>query len=176
MSLRQLSQTPPAHLENIQCSQWLSVVYIKFSENTWNSTICTVVIEKWTTKFDILEIINWSRLQDLWCIASDEFGVDLLNGYTCNQLVSIHQVGTTLKSLTGVLGKGIHCRWMWGNEANSGDILEYRMPFESLEKLGSNIALANGSIDDKLSDPTNFSYWKDQQFKFVNQKKNIPPL
>ena len=46
MPLRQLSQTPPACLENLQCGQRLSMVNIKFSEHTRNSTIDTAVIKK----------------------------------------------------------------------------------------------------------------------------------
>lgn len=42
----QLSQTPPAGFENLQYGQQLSMVNIKFSEHTQNSTISTAVIKK----------------------------------------------------------------------------------------------------------------------------------
>ena len=49
------------------------------------------------------------------------------------------------------------------------------MPFESLEKLGSNVALANGGINNKLSDPTNFACCQDQHCEIVSQNTTIPP-
>ena len=88
-----------------------------------------------------------------------------------NQLVAIHQVGTPSKSLTRILGKGIYCRWMGRNEANISDMYKHQMPFESLEKLSSNVVLGNRSINKKLSTQLSLPVAKINIAKLYTRKK-----